>query len=211
MFCPQCKSEYRPGFTHCADCDVDLVESLPQTSGSDAALSDASLREVWTGDDEQACVDICRELSDALILFHVAQSSWQLFKGMEQAFRIRVPVDSYDQAKEIIGKGGFDLPANAEDQDIAELPAEDDDAASSEEADDDWDPDRWNPEDASVEVWCEKDAQNTGMVASALRENHIHVRTDTVDDGSQKLLVLQDDAGRAHDIVGEIKDGRPPT
>ena len=25
MFCPQCKAEYRPGFTHCSDCDVDLV------------------------------------------------------------------------------------------------------------------------------------------------------------------------------------------
>jgi hypothetical protein len=25
MFCPQCRAEYRPGFTHCTDCDVDLV------------------------------------------------------------------------------------------------------------------------------------------------------------------------------------------
>lgn len=119
MFCPQCKSEYRPGFTHCADCDVDWVESLPEPSGSDTALSDASLREVWTGDDEQACVDICSQLSDATIPFHVVQPSWQLFKGMEQAFRIRVPVDSYDQAKEIIDKAGFDLPVEAEDQGLA--------------------------------------------------------------------------------------------
>jgi len=29
MFCPQCGEEYRPGFTHCSDCDVDLVEQLP--------------------------------------------------------------------------------------------------------------------------------------------------------------------------------------
>jgi hypothetical protein len=28
MFCPSCKDEFRPGFTHCATCDVDLVESL---------------------------------------------------------------------------------------------------------------------------------------------------------------------------------------
>ncbi len=28
MWCPKCKNEYRPGFTHCPDCDVDLVESL---------------------------------------------------------------------------------------------------------------------------------------------------------------------------------------
>lgn len=26
MFCPRCGAEYRPGFTHCSDCDVDLVD-----------------------------------------------------------------------------------------------------------------------------------------------------------------------------------------
>jgi len=30
MFCPKCKAEYREGFTHCLDCDVDLVASLPK-------------------------------------------------------------------------------------------------------------------------------------------------------------------------------------
>ena len=28
MFCPQCKLEYRAGFTKCNDCDLDLVEDL---------------------------------------------------------------------------------------------------------------------------------------------------------------------------------------
>lgn len=28
MYCPSCGSEFRPGFTHCASCDVDLVDSL---------------------------------------------------------------------------------------------------------------------------------------------------------------------------------------
>ncbi len=31
MFCPKCKAEYRPGITHCPDCDLDLVEKLPET------------------------------------------------------------------------------------------------------------------------------------------------------------------------------------
>jgi len=30
MFCPQCRAEYREGFTECADCNVPLVESLPE-------------------------------------------------------------------------------------------------------------------------------------------------------------------------------------
>jgi len=28
MFCPKCKAEFRPGFTRCANCNIDLVESL---------------------------------------------------------------------------------------------------------------------------------------------------------------------------------------
>ena len=29
MFCPNCRCEYRPGFTECADCRVPLVDELP--------------------------------------------------------------------------------------------------------------------------------------------------------------------------------------
>ena len=30
MFCPVCRAEYRPGFSHCSDCRVDLVEAIPK-------------------------------------------------------------------------------------------------------------------------------------------------------------------------------------
>lgn len=33
MFCPQCRVEYRPGFTHCTDCDVDLVSDYVRAQG----------------------------------------------------------------------------------------------------------------------------------------------------------------------------------
>ena len=29
MFCPKCKTEYRKGFSRCADCDIDLILALP--------------------------------------------------------------------------------------------------------------------------------------------------------------------------------------
>jgi len=30
MFCPKCSAEYREGFFICADCNVDLVDELPE-------------------------------------------------------------------------------------------------------------------------------------------------------------------------------------
>jgi hypothetical protein len=37
LFCPKCGAEYREGFCRCADCDVALVDSLPDPSPEDAA------------------------------------------------------------------------------------------------------------------------------------------------------------------------------
>jgi hypothetical protein len=49
MFCPDCGAEYRPGFTHCTDCDVDLESELPKP-GPD--IDCTGLRHVWTGKDQ---------------------------------------------------------------------------------------------------------------------------------------------------------------
>ena len=54
MFCPICKAEYREGFTHCPDCDVDLVSFLPgEALESDASKDDSaqSAVVVWQGSD----------------------------------------------------------------------------------------------------------------------------------------------------------------
>jgi len=49
MFCPECRAEYRPGFSHCADCDVDLVQELPvELSGTEKTL-----RRTWSGRTER--------------------------------------------------------------------------------------------------------------------------------------------------------------
>jgi uncharacterized RDD family membrane protein YckC len=47
MWCPQCDSEYRPGFTHCSDCGVDLVDERPPPPPppDDAVLADHDLVE----------------------------------------------------------------------------------------------------------------------------------------------------------------------
>ena len=42
MFCPLCQSEYRDGFTECADCHVRLVNTRAEAKASSARL--------WKGD-----------------------------------------------------------------------------------------------------------------------------------------------------------------
>jgi hypothetical protein len=210
MFCPECKAEYRAGFTRCSDCDIELVECLPESSpGSDAGLLDAGLRGVWTGEDQVECASICERLSAAEIPFNVIQRSQQFLKGLDRSFKICVPPNFCDQAKEVIDRGRLDFTDEVEDQRVMELPVEGGIAAADRD-DDDWIPENWSPESATVEVWFEKIQQDTWMIESALRENHVHARTDVLEDGSRRIFVMLGDESRAREIVSEIEDGTPP-
>ena len=40
MYCPECSSEFRPGFTRCARCGVDLVDRLPEPPVEDIEHDD---------------------------------------------------------------------------------------------------------------------------------------------------------------------------
>ena len=205
MFCPECKAEYRDGFTRCADCDVDLLERLPE---SEPELSEDSFQEVWAGEDQAQCVAVCRQLRAADVLFRVFQQDEQVFKSAYASFKIGVPPGLYDQAKEIIGSDRPEIVDATEEQQEVELPAEDD-AATAGDVYDNWDPGNWFPEDATQEIWSDRSEQRTSMVESCLRENHIHARTDRLEDGLRKILVMPDDERRAGEIVREISDGSP--
>lgn len=43
MFCPICKTEYRPGFTKCSDCGVDLVAHIPESEPAADANTNADV------------------------------------------------------------------------------------------------------------------------------------------------------------------------
>jgi hypothetical protein len=211
MFCPQCKAEYRPGFNYCSDCDVDLVERLPELdrSGAGPKVWQSHSRIAYSTDDQRACVFVCEGLRAAGIPFEVFQQNHQFLKGVEQQFRIRVPHDCYSRAEEVIRHGQVDFTDEPEDQQIMEL-ATSDGIPIPRAADKGWDPEHWNSEDATVEIWCGSDQERTRMIELSLGENRIHIRTEVLPDGSRRILVLPRDESRGREIVREISEGSPP-
>jgi hypothetical protein len=110
MFCPQCHAEYRPGFTHCADCEVELVYELPKTAlaapepppepgdtGEDPFVS------FWKGDDPRIHAELCQLLSDHDIPHRTIRRQDHLFRiSSRTAFEIGIPFSKFEQAEAII-------------------------------------------------------------------------------------------------------------
>jgi hypothetical protein len=207
MFCPECRAEYRPSFTRCADCDLHLVESLPENRDSDVVQADSDLREIWAGENPEECVSICKELKRAGVPFNVFQYRRQLLTALQQNFRIVVPSSFFDQARPIVNKSYLDFNDEPEDQRIMELPAQEGQARIEKVGNDRR---RVASENATVEVFVEKAQQRAGMVETCLRENHILFRTEALPNGSRRIIVAPNDEDRAREIVREIRDGSPP-
>ena len=66
MFCPQCKAEYRQGFTRCADCDVELVENYMEAVrrliAKKVVVGDEYGARLWHGSDPHFYVGLIRSL-----------------------------------------------------------------------------------------------------------------------------------------------------
>ena len=204
MFCPECKAEYRAGFTRCADCDVELVAALPEAGHG--SMGRANMQEVWSGEEQQSCVEICLVLREAGIPYEVAQRSAQFLQKEDARFTIAVPSEFCKQAKELaVDVDGEDL----EQQEIIQA-AEDD----SNEAPDTREEKRryltgWYAEDATIEVTSKSAREWTALIISSLRENLIRFRESVAPDGSKQIFVLPEDEVRARGIVREIEERRP--
>src|SRR6266481_1909144 len=92
MFCPQCKAEYRSGFTQCSDCYVDLVGELPEKQSSseeEQSFSNEALTLLWECADESECVGVCRDLQEADIPYKVDQIPYERV-GMRVKWHYRI-------------------------------------------------------------------------------------------------------------------------
>lgn len=95
MFCPSCKSEYRPGFDKCADCGVSLVESLPNDSAPDRL----ELLAVLTAPDAYDLPGAIATLDAAGVPYVVQDKT----EGSGQVItELLVPLDHYEEALSLL-------------------------------------------------------------------------------------------------------------
>jgi hypothetical protein len=109
MYCPQCKAEYRPGFTRCADCDVDLVYEAPASSGDPGEVggpdenSDDPFCSFWRGDDPRIHAELCELLNEEGIPHKTVRREDHLFNlNTKSAFEIGIPFSQFDKAEAAI-------------------------------------------------------------------------------------------------------------
>jgi len=157
MFCPVCKYEYRPGFTHCNDCDVDLVDALPQEGDVDHKLRTPademdSPTLLWKGASGGTFSAITAALDAAKIPYNREDLGARLvFSSEFSELEIWVPAANFPDAQNVLDEvlsttANAPLPPDA----TNEIPAEDDEGAD----DIRHEPlKELYPEDATAEVW----------------------------------------------------------
>ena len=226
MICPQCKAEYRRGFTRCSDCDVELVYEIPNEARSivEEVRETPALEEYVEGEEFRplveyetslTCADRCLTLKEAGIKYRVNELPRCLGRQMEPRpeFQIVVPVSQFDRAKKILGiqivhGEEADFPDEAEIERVMELTAQDDLPAT--EIRGDWKPKNWHAEDATVEVWSGDAREHGSTIELSLKENRIDFRSSPQRDGEVKIFVMSEDESPSREIVLEIVEGAPP-
>ena len=225
MFCPQCRVEYRPGFTRCSDCDVDLVYELPKQESADAELEEEAppRYEFANGEeyrplvdylDSTFCADACLALKGEGIPYRVKELPRGLDVRMESQseFQLSVPASQFGRAKDLLGiqiahGEEADYPDGEEIQTAMELPLRDDPPSEATHTDSKSLP--WFPEDAIVEVWSGDTRRQGETVELSLRENSIRFRAEARR-GQLRIFVIPEDEAKAREIVREIVEGVPP-
>jgi hypothetical protein len=212
MFCPQCRVEYRPGFTYCTDCDVDLVDALPQEPER-AGQADTI---IWMGDSQETCVALCLELKDAEISYQVTEGMKSLGAGIgvTRRYELRVSAEDEKRAKELL-----ELPETVVEESSEETEEDEDQALMEWPQADESTPGTvrkgnsylgpWYPEDATVEVFRETPTFESGLIEMSLKENEIRARIEVQEDGFKKVFVLPEDEAAAKEIVREIVEDTP--
>jgi len=240
MFCPACGTEYRPGFTKCADCGVDLVEQLPpgRPGGDDDVPTDSEGRELlWSG----LSAKLYEAIRDALDAASIAHTDVEKQFGAvptftESAQFIWIDPRVREAARSVLGKVLADADADGPPQEAPNLDhlawmdpfnvrrkvyasrSEPSNAGGSGELAES-DTDTELPPDDAPEDFHPEDATSQVWVgedlemAQFLGDSLRGVGIGCVvntEGGKDRVFVLPADEKRAKEIVREVVEGAPP-
>jgi hypothetical protein len=85
MFCPQCKAEYRVGFTRCSECGVMLVSRLPAESVEPAKGAELICLRTYPNDAEAVIAKSVLEAAGIDSILRGADRGTDLFVSSEDA------------------------------------------------------------------------------------------------------------------------------
>jgi len=234
MFCPNCKIEYRTGFTKCSDCGVDLVEHLPEET-ADVPTDADGMELLWSGVFPAGPFNALREaLDDAGIRHKDTNRNFGLLPNLAQnAEFVWIDPRDRDSARAVLAKV---LAAREDEAQEPENFAEqtststvnpfkigqhvfnrtlDEQNASAEESEGSDEPlpedfvENFDPDEATCEVWAGDDKQLAQTFDECLRNVGVGcVVTQT--NGKTRVLVLPGSEKRAREVIREIVEQTPP-
>ena len=105
MICPKCKAEYVAGITVCADCNVPLVEQLPEKQGKD-------FREILITFNAGEIAMIKSLLDDAGIDYYIKGEHFAVLRPFADPARLFVREDQHEEALEILEDLDFGMNVN---------------------------------------------------------------------------------------------------
>ncbi|MFZ0464923.1 MAG: hypothetical protein WAL78_04390 [Candidatus Acidiferrales bacterium] len=191
MFCPVCKFEFRRGFTHCNQCDVDLVDALPSEEPVDHAPAASAPQQeldqpalLWRG----ASGGFYSALTTALDAAHIPYNKEELdarlvFTAQHTDLEVWVPAANLSEAQRVLD-AALANPLNAdaaasgavdvenEDDTSAAFPAElrDEDDKGADDIRRENVARELYPDDATAEVWSGKNETLADVLKSCLAE-----------------------------------------
>jgi hypothetical protein len=224
MFCPVCKYEFRRGFTHCNQCDVDLVDALPAEEEVDHAPPPTTTQMdhptlLWSGANGGIFSALTVALDDAQIPYNKEELDARLvFTSQHGDLEVWVPAANLPQAKPLLDS----ILANPLNSGAAQNHPVVNDEVSSETGDEEELPDEsaegaddirnedvareLYPEDATAEVWSGADEGIAEILKSCLAEIgvacYVH-RPDSESDGDSSSAQNSNDKS-SHENAGKF-------
>jgi hypothetical protein len=213
MFCPDCKAEYRPGFTRCSDCDVALVERLEETEIHTNKPDPSGAGELlWTGTDTQTRDEIIDALETANISYHTRTDkvgslpgwSRQVYAIFTHARDHRAASAAREEAnrrRESAPEETDEGPGESDSSPPAPQAAENDDELS--DVPPDYVAEDFDPNEATVELWSGQDATTRENLVACLR--NIGIGSATSDSAGQlRICVTPASQKRAKEMIRQV-------